>query len=57
MTSNSGKPAVILGVTAEVSLGVTRGPETLRRIAAGELNPDGTPVEKEPGDQDDDRDL
>lgn len=50
------QPAIILGITATATASVTRGPETLRRIAAGELNPDGTPATRdEPGrDGDDD---
>jgi hypothetical protein len=38
-------PGGIVGVLrAEASAVVVQGPETLARIAAGELNPDGTPV-------------
>lgn len=43
---------IVAVVRAEASAEVIQGPETLRRIAAGELNPDGTPVTR---DDDEDR--
>lgn len=38
---------IVAVVRAEASAEVIQGPETLRRIAAGELNPDGTPVARD----------
>lgn len=55
MSEEQPRGGVVGVLRAEASATVTFGPETLARIAAGELNPDGTPVNPEP-DEDEDED-
>lgn len=55
MSQEQPEGGVVGVLRAEASATVTRGPETLARIAAGELNPDGS-VAPARGDDSDEAD-